>query len=153
MKRLLAVSLAVLFSLAPLGAMEPPKPRVDPDERGLLESCYEEITIHVAGRERTITLEEAERIKLAVERYLDEEKPKLEPSVFGPGVVFIDCQGTLRMGGWILETAASSEPALSLAYRVFTNESFLVRQVIGLKLIDGEWEVAGVGRVTTHLRR
>lgn len=115
-------------------------------------TCLKETTIKVAGRDMVFTLADAEKIKLIVDRYLAEERPKLEPSVFGPGDAFIDCRGTVRMGAWILESAYSDEPELGLAFRIFTSEHFIVRQVIGLRQENGEWKVAGVGRVTSHLR-
>jgi len=116
--------------------------------------CLEETTLRFAGRDQVITLQEAEEIKLVVEKYLAEEKPALEPSVIAPSTeAFIDCQGTVRMGAWILEQAFSSEkPELRLSYRVLTSEHFVVRQMIFLALEDGQWKVTGEDRVTTHLR-
>lgn len=136
------VHLAVLFSAATLGA-----PCLHAQA-----GCLKEATIQVARQDRVITLEEGERIRAVVVRYLDEEKPKLELNVFGPGEAFIDCHGTMRLGAWILESAFSDEPELNLSFRVLTNEHFLVRQVIGLKEEGGEWMVTGVGLVTAHLR-
>ena len=46
-----------------------------------LGNCMEETTLQIAGRDQVITLKEAERIRLTVEKYLEEEKPALEPSV------------------------------------------------------------------------
>jgi len=116
--------------------------------------CLEETTIRLASREQVIDLHEAEQIRLAVETYLEEEKPVLEPGVFGPSKAFIDCQGTVRLGAWILESgsAYAEKPELSLSFRVFTNEHFLVRQVVGLVLEEGQWKVTGVGRSTAHRR-
>ena len=127
--------------MAALACAEPP-----------LGNCMEEATLQIAGRDQVITLKEAERIRLTVEKYLEEEKPALEPSVFGPGEAFINCEGSVRMGAWILEPVSSEEPELRLTFRVLTSKNFLVRQVIGLALEGDEWAVTGVSRETAHLR-
>jgi hypothetical protein len=148
----LPIGFIALFILTPFGAMGQQQYNANekPIERGLMRSCFQETTIKVAGREQTVTLQDAERIKQTVERYLAEKKPKLEPNVFGPGEVFIDCEGVVRMGAWLLESSSLSGEGPSLSFRVLTNENFIVRQVIGLKLVEGQWEVTGVDRVTAH---
>jgi hypothetical protein len=122
----------------------------DPGET--IDSCMKQTTLKMGKRDVVITLQEAEQIKLTVERYLAEEKPELEPSVFGPGPVFIDCQGTVRMGAWILESSGPTEPELELTFRVLRSELFMVRQEIELRRWRGRWKVTGIDRVTYHAR-
>ena len=117
-----------------------------------LGNCMEEATLQIAGHDQVITLKEAERIRLTVVKYLEEEKPALEPSVLEPSEAFINCEGSVRMGAWILEPVSSEEPELRLTFRVLTSKNFLVRQVIALALEGDEWTVTGVGRETAHLR-
>ena len=90
------------------------------------ENCLKETTLKVANRDLIITLHDAERIKLTVEKYLAKARPKLEPSVPGPDEVFIDCRGTVRMGAWILESSSfSAEPELRLAVRTHNRSIIL----------------------------
>ena len=117
-----------------------------------LGGCMEETTVRIAGRDQVMTLQEAERIRQTVVKYLEEEKPTLEPSVFGPSEAFINCEGSVRMGAWILEPVSTEAPHLLLTFRVLTNEHFIVRQAITLALEEDEWKVTGVDRITTHLR-
>lgn len=112
-------------------------------------SCLKETTIKVANRDLTITLADAERIKLAVEKYLAKVRPKQKPSVPGPGEVFIDCQGTPRMGAWILEPSFSA-PELRLTFRTHNGEYLIVRREIRLRQAEGQWKVVGEERVTYH---
>lgn len=113
-----------------------------------MDSCFQETTIKVANRDRVFTLREAGQIKLTVERYLAEEKPDLEPNVSGPGEPFIDCQGTVRMGAWILESGYSDEPELRLTFRAASAAHFMVRQEIALKQGKGQWKVVDINVVT-----
>jgi len=114
------------------------------------ESCLKETTLKVANRDLIITLHDAERIKLTVEKYLAKAKPKLKPSVPGPGEVSIDCLGTVRMGAWILESSFSAEPELRLTVRIHNGEYLIVRREIRVQQAEGQWKVVGDGRVTYH---
>jgi hypothetical protein len=116
-------------------------------------SCLQQTTIKVANRDLVITLQDAERIKQTVEKYLAAEKPKLDSSVSGPGEVFIDCWGKVRMGAWLLESSWSDEPELSLTFRMPTGENIRVQQVIRLRQAEGQWKVADVGTRISHLKR
>lgn len=114
--------------------------------------CMDSTTLRVAGRDQIFTVQDAERIQSTVATYLAEEKPVLEPSVLPPGPAFINCEGSVRLGAWILQPGSPEAPELQLTYRVFTNESFVVHQIISLKLEEGRWKVMGVGRTTGHVR-
>ena len=114
--------------------------------------CLKETTIKVANRDQTITLHDAERIRLAVVKYLAKAGPKLKPSVLGPGEVFIDCQGTVRMGAWLLESSFSAEPELRLTFRIHNGEYLIVRREIRVRQAAGQWKVVGDGRATYHRR-
>jgi hypothetical protein len=111
------------------------------------------VTIRVAGRDRVFPFDELRRIHRAVERYLAEEKPRMDPSVIPPGEMFIDCRGRAKMGAWILESVYSSEPELQLSFRVHTGEGLIVRQNIGLEEVDGRWRATGTGLEFAHLHR
>ena len=113
-------------------------------------SCLKETTVKVANRDLIITLHDAEQIRLTVEKYLARARPKPKPSVPGPGEVFIDCLGTVRMGAWILESSFSAEPELRLTFRVHNGEYLIVRREIRMRQADGQWRVVGDGRVTYH---
>lgn len=145
---LFVAALACAQPVAPDSATPSPQAAAGEYEHG-----RQETTIRIAGRDQVMTLEEAERIRLTVETYLAEEKPDLEPGVFGPGEAFVDGQGNIRLGAWILESAYGTEkPELNLTFRVLTNEHFIVRQIIYLALEDGQWKVTGEDRQTAHLR-
>ena len=144
----LLVCLAALLCMTPLGAMCLQKK--DEETPAGEDSCLKETTIKVANRDLIITLHDAERIKLTVEKYLAKARRKLKPSVPGPGEVFIDCRGTVRMGAWILESSFSAEPELRLTFRIHNGEYLIVRREIRLRQAEGQWEVIGDGRVTYH---
>jgi hypothetical protein len=147
--RVLFMAALACAQAAPVSArFSPPD---SPDEH---RRCLEETTIRMAGRDQVITLQDAREIGLVVEKYLAEEKPVMESSVIAPSTeAIIDCQGTVRLGAWILQQAFSSDkPELHLSYRVLTSEYFIIRQVISLALKDGQWKVAGMDRVMTRLR-
>jgi hypothetical protein len=150
-KSLLLVCLAVLLSMTPLSAICLQK-KDEGTPAGEL-SCLKETTLKVANRDLVITLQEAERIKLAVQKYLAKAGAKLKPSVPRPGEVFIDCQGTVRMGAWILESSFSAEPELRLTYRIHNSEFLIVRREIRLQQAEGQWKVVGDGRATYHRGR
>ena len=114
------------------------------------DSCLKETTLKVANRNLNITLHDAERIKLTVEKYLAKARPKLKASMPGPGEVFIDCWGTVRMGEWILESSFSAEPELRLTFRIHNGEYLIVRREIRLQQTEGQWKVVGDGHVTYH---
>jgi hypothetical protein len=145
----LRICLAVLLCMTPLSAMCLQKK--DGETNAGQETCKKETTLKVANRELNITLHDAERIKLTVEKYLAKAKPKLEPTVPGPGEVFIDCWGTVRMGEWILESSIfSAEPELRLTFRIHNGEYLIVRREIRVQQAEGQWKVIGDGRVTYH---
>ena len=114
-------------------------------------SCLKQTTLKVANRDLIITLQDAERIKLAVQDYLTKLRPKQKPSVPAPGEVSIDCWGTVRMGEWILESSVfSREPELRLTIRIHNGEYLIVRREIRMRQTEGKWKVVGDGRVTYH---
>lgn len=134
-----------------------PEPAAPDSEEQLLPDdydpgCMEETTIRIAGRDEVITVHEAEEIRQIVLEYLEREKPVLEPSVYAPTKAFINCQGSVRMGAWMLWPGSSDKPELDLAFYVLANENFRVWQRIGLIREEGRWRVTGVGRKTAHLR-
>ena len=142
----LLVSLAALLCMTAGGAICQQK--TSPVER----SCLKQTTLKVANRDLIITLQDAERIKLALQDYLTKLKPKQKPSVPAPGEVSIDCWGTVRMGEWILESSVfSREPELRLTIRIHNGEYLMVRRELRLQQTDGRWRVVGDGRVTYHL--
>jgi len=122
----------------------------DSETSAIEDSCLKETTLKVANRDLIITLSDAERIKLTVEKYLAKARPKLKPSVPGPGEVFIDCWGTVRMGEWILESSFSAEPELRLTFRIHNGEYLIVRREIRMQQAEGQWKVVGDVRVTYH---
>ena len=122
----------------------------DRETSAIEDSCLKETTLKVANRDLIITLSDAERIKLTVEKYLAKARPKLKPSVPGPGEVFIDCWGTVRMGEWILESSFSAEPELRLTFRIHNGEYLIVRREIRMQQAEGQWKVIGDVRVTYH---
>ena len=144
----LLVCLAVLLCMTPLSAVC--LQQKDEETSAGEDSCLKETTIKVANRDLIITLQDAERIKLTVENYLAKARPKLKPSVPGPGEVFIDCGGTVRMGAWILESTFSAEPELRLTFRIHNSEYLIVRREIRVRQAEGQWKVVGDGRVTYH---
>lgn len=148
----LLVCLAVFLCMTPLSAMCLQKK--DEETTAGEESCLKETTLKVANRDLIITLHDAERIKLTVEKYLAKARPKLKPSVPGPDEVFIDCWGTVRMGAWILESSLfSAEPELRLTVRIHNSEYLIVRREIRVQRAEGQWKVVGDGRVTYHRER
>ena len=144
----------LLVCLAALSCLTPPSAvclqKKDQETTAGGASCLEETTVKVANRDLTITLRDAERIRLAVEKYLAKAGPKPKPSVIGPGEVFIDCQGTVRMGAWILEPSFSAEPELRLTFRLHNSEHLIVRREIRIRQAGGQWRVVGDGRATYH---
>ena len=116
------------------------------------ESCLKETTLKVAHRDLIITLPDAERIRVTVQKYLKtNSKPK--PSVAEPGEAFIDCRGTVRMGQWILESSVfSAEPELRLTLRIHNGDYLIVRREVRLQETEGKWNVVGDAPVTYHLR-
>lgn len=118
------------------------------------ESCLKETTLKVANRDLIITLKDAERIKLTLEKYLAKTRPKPKPVILRPDEVFIDCGGTVRMGAWILESSVfSSEPELRLTVRTHNSEYLIVRREIRVQQTEGQWKVVGDGQVTYHRER
>lgn len=115
-------------------------------------SCLKETTLKVANRDLIITLHDADRLKLTVENYLAKTKPKLSRSVPGPGEVFIDCRGTVRMGAWILESSLfSARPELRLTFRIHNGKYLIVRREIRVQQAQGQWKVVGDEHATYHL--
>jgi hypothetical protein len=148
----LLVCLGVLLCMTPLSTMCLQKK--DEETTAGEDSCLKETSLKVANRDLIITLHDAERIKLTVEKYLSEARPKLKLSVPGPGEVSIDCLGTVRMGAWILESSFfSAEPELRLTSRIHNGEYLIVRREIKLQQAEGQWKVIGSDRVTYHRER
>ncbi|HSS19623.1 MAG TPA: hypothetical protein VLL54_06085 [Pyrinomonadaceae bacterium] len=145
-KSILLVCLAVLWCAAPLRAMGRQNKAEGTTAAEL--SCLQKTTIKVANHEVVITMHDAEQIKLTVAKYL--AKPKQKSSVPGPGEVFIDCEGTVRMGEWILESTVANAPELRLTFREHNGEYLIVRREIRLQQTDGGWKVVGDGHTTYH---
>ena len=142
------ICLLTLLDTTPTRAMSLQKKN---EETAVSElTCLKETRLKFAGRDLLITLNDAEQIKLIVAKYLAKETPKYKPTVPGPGEVFIDCQGTVRMGAWILEASLFSKSELRLTFRVVDNEYLIVRREIRLQQDEGGWRVVGEGRVTYH---
>ena len=92
-----------------------------------------------------ITLAEARRIQAAAERYLINSKLQR------PEPVFIDCEGAVRMGAWILEPV-DERGELRLAVRTVWNEHLIVRQEMRLRRASGRWKAIGMSEVIYHGR-
>lgn len=144
----LLVCLTVLLCMTPFSAVCLQKEHEETTSGE--ESCLKETTIKVANRDLIVTLHDAERIKLTVEKYLAKARPKIKPSLPGPGKVFIDCHGTVRMGAWILESSLSAAAELRLTFRIHNNEYLIVRREIRVQEAEGQWKVVGDGRTTYH---
>lgn len=144
----LLVCLAVLSYMTPLSAMCLQE-KVEKNT-ARVGSCLKETTLKVANRDLTITLHDAEQIRLTVEKYLARARPEPKPSVPAPGEAFIDCRGTVRMGAWILESSFSAEPELRLTFRIHDSEYLIVRREIRVRQAGGRWKVVGDGRTTYH---
>jgi hypothetical protein len=113
-------------------------------------NCRAQTTLPLAGATRVITRNDAQRIKTVLETYLAKAKPELDPPVTPPGDPFIDCEGTVRLGRWILERSYSDPRELRLTYRAVTNDLFIVRQEARLVPVKNGWKIAGISRVTYH---
>jgi hypothetical protein len=113
-------------------------------------NCRDQATLPLAGATRVITLDDARRMKSVLETYLAKTKPALDPPVRPPGDPFIDCEGTVRLGAWILEQSYSAPRELRLTYRAVTNELFIVRQEARLVPVKNGWKIGGISRVTYH---
>ena len=109
-------------------------------------NCRETATLPVGGKPRVITLAEARGIRKTAATYLAKAKPKLD----APGDPFIDCEGVVRLGAWILEQSHSGEAELRLTYRVVWNELVIVREEMRLVPAGKGWKVAGSGQVIYH---
>ncbi len=109
-------------------------------------------SIRVAGEDLFLPLDELRLIQREVVRFLADEDPELEPSVFGPGEAFVDCRGVARMGAWILESGHAPNE-LRLAFRIHTSEIVIVRQIIALERRGEVWRATGVSRQIAHLRQ
>ncbi len=147
----LLACLAVLLCVTPLSVMCLQKKDEEVTEG--VYTCLKQTTIKMANRDLVITLHDAERIRLTVKKYLAKARPNPKPSVTDPGLVFIDCRGTVRMGTWILESTFSAEPELRLTLRIHTSEHFIVRREIRVQQAGSQWKVVGDRSVTYHLQR
>ncbi len=144
----LVVVFVVLLCITQVGAVCLKKSVEETNARE--DSCLKETTLKIANRDVIITLDDAQRIKLTVEKYLAKAQPKLKPSVTRPGEVIIDCLGTVRMGAWILESSFSAEAELRLTFRTHNGQYLIVRREIRLRQSEGQWKVIGNGSVTYH---
>jgi len=115
------------------------------------ETCMHQTTLKLGDGDLVVTLPEAQRIRAAVQQFLIAEKPRMEESILWPGEPFIDCEGTVRMGAWILEPSGDS--GLRLTYRVATTHSNIVREEIQINHVGERWEAVSRGQVIHHLKR
>ncbi|HVR99589.1 MAG TPA: hypothetical protein VMW27_23395 [Thermoanaerobaculia bacterium] len=146
------VCVMLLLGMTPSRAtgLEEPKETTPP---GAFKCDHlQEATVKYGNSDLLITLPDAELIKQAVEEYLAKEKTKLDPSVTGPGEVFITCDGKVRMGAWLLESSSSDEPELHLTFLIPTGANFRIYEVVSLRQVERQWQVEGVGRRTAHLK-
>ena len=106
-------------------------------------------TITLPDGDVTITLEDAQRIKAAVEEYLAAERPPLDKSVTAPENASIDCEGTVRMGAWILQSSLSPSE-LDLTFPIMITESVRVYAAIRIKHVGTNWKALRTERITAH---
>jgi hypothetical protein len=92
-----------------------------------------------------ITLDDARRIRAAADQYLGRDS-KLQT----PGPPFIDCEGVVRLGAWVLEPLADGE--LRLAFRTVSNEHLIVRQEMRIRRDGESWTPVSMSEVTYHAR-
>ena len=114
------------------------------------ESCRQQTTLRLGDSDVVVTLDDARAIRAAVEKYLIEKKPKLEDEVYWPPDPFIDCEGVVRMGAWVL--APTSDGELRLAFRVVKSELMMVTREITIQRAGEKWKAVSTGRVLWHLR-
>jgi len=105
-----------------------------------VESCRQSAKLGAL----TLTLAEAQRIQSVARQYLAKQSLPL------PSAATIDCQGVVRMDGWILEPASDGE--LRLTYRVGEMKTALVRPELRLKRVGKEWRVLRIDQVIHHRR-
>jgi hypothetical protein len=105
-----------------------------------VESCRQSAKLG----DLTLTLAEAQRIQSVARQYLAKQSLPL------PSAAMIDCEGVVRMDGWILEPASDAE--LRLAYRIAQTNVSIVRQELRVKRVGKEWQVLGSSQVIHHLR-
>ena len=109
----------------------------------------EKTTIDLGKEVVTITLQDAQQIRAAANKYLVKNKSKFDKQVTPPGDPFIDCEGTVRMGVWMLEQSFS-DPELQLTYLIAWNQWARFGEYIRIKRVAGRWKAVGKGDFSAH---
>lgn len=109
-------------------------------------TCMQQTTY---GGGLVITMEDARKIRAALDRYLPTVKKELQKEVVGPGDPFIDCWGTVRMGIWLLERPSEGSE-LHAIFPVLHNDNLRIDQTVVLRRAGEGWEASGVGLRTAH---
>jgi hypothetical protein len=109
-------------------------------------NCLQMTKLKLAKRDLIVTLHDAERIRIAAREYLlrQSSKPKELLSLLEPAS--IDCTGVVRMGSWILEPSLDDESQLALSFRESINEMMMVRQIIRIRSVKGQWQAFDLQR-------
>jgi hypothetical protein len=109
--------------------------------------------VQLDDREVTITLEEAQEIRRALKDYLDSTKEEFQPPL--PKIIgeaWIDGEGYIRMGGWLLESGGDN---LVLTYRLPSQPiAFGYKYVATLEKDTGnKWKVRSISRAKLMFKR
>jgi hypothetical protein len=107
----------------------------------------ERTALRVGDAELTVTLDDAKAIEVALVDYLKKSDYEFREELLRwTGPAFIDAEGTVRIGLWVLGSRAND---LYLRYRERPGQHMAIAHVASLSKKDGAWAVTNV--VTEHL--
>ena len=107
----------------------------------------ERTALRVGDAELTVTLDDAMAIEVALVDYLKKSNYEFREELLRwTGPAFIDAEGTVRIGLWILGSRGND---LYLRYRERPGQHMAIAHVASLSKKDGTWAVTNV--VTEHL--
>lgn len=116
------------------------------------DTCKQQTTMTLSDKSQlVVTLDDAERIRAEVLRFLKAKKPKFEKPLSPPDRAFIDCWDTVRMGEWML-SPAWTDAELTLTAMIADNALVRVLQEIRLKRNGSRWKAVSTGQVVFHKR-
>src|SRR5262249_20898926 len=108
-------------------------------------NCLQMTRLKLPTTDVVVTLRDAERIRIAARQYLLGASPRFKEPLRLLGPAYIDCHGVVRMGAWILEPSLE-DSELALSFPESMNEMMMVRQIIRIRNVNGQWRADDIHR-------
>jgi len=152
MRRIIRIGVTALMLALALAARDGSSETMTHDGAG----ATSQITLRAGERDVVVTLADAREMRAALQGYLDADKKRSQQTLPAdlppPDAPFIDEDGVLRLGPWLLQPEGD-KLVLMQGFPPRGDQQLLFDYIAHLSKVDNRWTVTAVSLRKTWLRR